>query len=393
MKRYFAYLSVAMLALGSCTNEIHEEGIADKSNAIVFNSYTPKSRTLDVDVTNTNMKGDKFGVAGYTTSDHAIYLYKGTTGGVEQKWDASASAGAGSWEYADMADLKFWPNSAMNFYAYFPSSDNATFALSDASGDVMTISGVDCSHDVLFASATNQSKPERVSLTFHHAFSKIKGVQIEMPSSGTVYNNNIQLMVEDVTFINTATSGDIKVNNTGVATYPVSAAATPLSVTLSAAQTLNQTNASIKLIDNGENAKGYLFATNGTEQNKVIGTNKTLWNGEKTSLGSGTLSGSNLVCLKLTCKVWNGPEDNKHYFVGDGTNYGVIYIPLTSDDASFDPNDANKTAFLAGKRYTYKIVMKDNVGFDDNGNAILTPILFKVNSVDSWDDVTVTITL
>ena len=31
--------------------------------------------------------------------------------------------------------------------------------------------------------------------------------------------------------------------------------------------------------------------------------------------------------------------------------------------------------------------------YDENGNAILRPILFKSTSVDSWDDVTVTITL
>ena len=48
---------------------------------------------------------------------------------------------------------------------------------------------------------------------------------------------------------------------------------------------------------------------------------------------------------------------------------------------------------LAGKRYTYIIKMKDNVGFTDEGDPILTPILFNVSSVDSWDDVTVTITL
>ncbi len=308
MKRYFAYLSVAMLALGSCTNEIHEESFADKSNAISFNTYTPKSRAVNSDVTSDNMKGDNFGVAGYTTSDHAIYLYKGTTSGVEQTWDASA--GAGSWEYANMADLKFWPNSEMNFYAYFPYSDNATFASNDASDDVMTISGVNCSHDVLFASALNQSKTGRVPLTFHHAFSKIKGVQIEMPEDGIVYKSKCQVEVKKVEFINTATNGDIKVNTSGFASYE--SADTPLSETLSSAQTLNQTNAFIKLIDNGENAKDYLFATNLTVQNKVVGTGKTLWDGDKASLEGGKLSTKGLVCLKLTCKVWNGADDNKY---------------------------------------------------------------------------------
>ena len=71
-----------------------------------------------------------------------------------------------------------------------------------------------------------------------------------------------------------------------------------------------------------------------------------------------------------------------------------MYIPITgSKITSVDPNGANTTPLLAGKRYTYKIIMKDNVGFDENGEAILLPILFKSTSVDSWEDVTVTITL
>lgn len=389
MKKYFAYLSVAMLALGSCTNETLEEGVADKSNAISFNTYTPKLRAVDGDVTSDNMKGDNFGVAGYKTSDHQIYLYKGTANGVEQKWDA------GNWEYADVADLKFWPNSSMNFYAFFPYTDNATFTASDASGDVMTIPGVDGSHDVLFACATGQSKQERVPLTFYHAFSKIKGVQIEMPSSGTVYKSNIQLMVKDVTFINTATNGSVKVNNTEVASYTVAASPIPLTQEPTTVEAINGTNAATTpyvLINNGDAAQGYLFATNSGTENHVQGTGKTLWDG--VSLGSNTLSGSEYVCLKLTCKVWNGPDANKHYFVGgDDENYGVIYIPLTGSHAGFEPNDANTTALLAGKRYTYKIVMHDNVGFNENGDPILNPILFSVAGVDSWEDVTVTITL
>ena len=390
MKRYFAYLSVAMLALGSCTNEIHEEGIVDKSNAISFNTYTPKSRAVNGDVTSDNMKGDHFGVAGYT-SDNKIYLYKGTASGVEQKWDA------GNWGYADMADLKFWPNSAMNFYAYFPYSDNATFAPNYDSGNVMTIPSVNCSHDVLFASALNQSKTGRVPLTFYHAFSKIKGVQIEMPSNGTVYKSKCQLQVKEVTFINTATNGNIIVNTSGEASYSAPTKSLVQSTTVVGA--INRDNATTAtpydLINNGSNASGYLFATNGTVQNNVIGTNKALWNGEKTSLGGGTLSGSELVCLKLTCKVWNGADTNKYYYVGgDGDeNYGVIYIPLTGAKVtSSNPSGADATAFLAGKRYTYKIVMNDNVGFDDNGDPILNPILFTA-SVDNWSDVDVTVTI
>ena len=157
--------------------------------------------------------------------------------------------------------------------------------------------------------------------------------------------------------------------------------------------TINKTVGNSKdLFDNGTNAKGYFFATNDDpEVNSVIGTGSTgkaMWDGVKTNITStsGKLSDSELVCLKLTCKVWNGTS---HYYVGDEEgNYGEVYIPLKGTDS----NSNSITTFDAGKRYTYKIVMKDNVGYTDKGDPILTPILFSA-SVVGWDDVEVTITL
>lgn len=121
MKVKYFYLCAALFALNSCTNEIIEDGFVDKSNTISFNSYTSKSRAVGADVTTANMTGDNFGVAGYTDNND-IYLYKNTNKGVEQKWNSTSS----TWEYADLGDLKYWPNGTMDFYAYFPYSDNAT---------------------------------------------------------------------------------------------------------------------------------------------------------------------------------------------------------------------------------------------------------------------------
>lgn len=393
MKVKYFYLCAALFALTSCTNEIIEDGFVDKSNTISFNSYTSKSRAVDADVTTANMTDDNFGVAGYTDNNN-IYLYKKDNTdnkGVEQTWNGS------SWEYANLGDLKYWPNSSMDFYAYFPYSDNATFAESDATGDVMTIAGTTCAHDVLFAKATS-GKIDRVPLKFHHAFSKIKKLQIEMPSEGNLYNSKCQVTVQKVEFINTSTSGAIKVDNTGTASYTTADPNVTFKENLTSPVTINSTDNSKALIDNGENAKGYLFATSSSSDatNYVKGTGKTLWDGDKTSVTSadGTLSGSELVCLKLTCKVWNGADDNKYYYVGNDATYGEIYIPIKAKlDSDITPDGADKTALLAGKRYTYIIKMKDNVGFTDKGDPILTPILFKVSSVDDWDDVTVTITL
>ena len=381
-------MGAALLTLGSCTSEINEEGFVDKANTISFSAYSNKTRAMGVDVTSDNMKGDNFGVVGYK-SDNSIYLYKGTKSAVEQTWQSSGESG--SWEYSNMEDLKFWPEGTMDFYAYFPYSDNATFAGSDGSGDVMTIPNVNCSHDVLFAYKGSQEKTVRVPLTFNHAFSKIKGLVIEMPADGSLFKSNCQVEVQKVEFINTSTSGAVKVDNGGKASYDVASPNVTLSETLASAVTINNTNASQNLIDNGTNAKGYLFATNSSETNSVIGTGKTMWDGVKTNITGENhkLSESGLVCLKLTCKVWNGTDSKKYYYVGSNSGYDDVYIPLTGTDS----NSNSVTTLDAGKRYTYKIVMKDNVGYTNEGDPILTPILFNVSSVTGWVDVTVTITL
>ena len=383
MKKFYLFVCPALLALSSCSNEANENGILDNTDAISFAAYPTKSRAVDADITSDNMKGDNFGVAGY--SNNAIYLNKGTNG-VEQKWDNTSS----TWEYANLADLKFWPENNMDFYAYFPYSDNASFAASNASGNVMTITGVDCSHDVLFAFAGNQIKQTRVPLTFHHAFSKIKTLQIEMPTEGIVYKSGCQVEISSAEFIYTRTKGDVKVDKDGAASYNVAESNLTLKETLSPSRIINSTNTSTNIIDYDTSSKGYFFATSATKVNEVTGTGALMWDGVKANIGeTSKLSTSGLVCLKLTCKVWNGTEEKPYYYVGNASNFGEVYIPLKGTYS--DSNEVS--TFDAGKRYIYKIVMKNNVGFTDAGDPILTPILFSVNSVDDWSDVTVTITL
>ena len=393
MKKLCYFMGAALLTLGSCTNEINEEGFVDKANTISFNAYSNKTRAVTGDVTSENIKGDNFGVFGYYNNSPYLYVSENTTKkAVEQKWNSTSS----NWEYVNPSELKFWPDGSMDFYAYFPSSENVTFEESNANANsnVMTISNVDCSHDVLFAqkSITYQ---ERVPLTFYHAFSKIKKVDVsigDIADKGYVKDAGVSVEIQKVEFINTSTSGTVKVDNSGVASYEVASPNVTLSKDLSSSVvTVNSTELTGTLIDNSTSG-GYLFATTSesTATNNVKGTGKTMWDGTNNSWAVGTtLENLGQVCLKLTCKVWNGTVDNKYYYLGDNANYGVMYIPLTGTLA--DPT--NVSTFEAGKRYTYNIVFKDNVGFRDNGDPVLRPILFEVESVSDWSDVNVTIKL
>ena len=387
MKKITVLTYAALLALCSCTNEVNEEGFVDKTNTISFNAYANKTRAVTGDVTSDNMKNDNFGVVGY--NNNSIYLGS-SSAAIEQTWKADENVtGGGSWEYKTQTDLKFWPSSGtMKFFAYFPSSDNATFAESiSENSTVMTIPNLSCNHDVLFATTNDLTYQERVPLTFYHAFSKIEALNVEI-KGGNVESAGVNVEIQKIEFVNTSTSGSVLVDNSGIASYTAASPNVTLSKDFSSSvKTVNSTNKTANLIDNTGKSDGYIFATNSSSSatKNVKGTGKSLWNGKKDVLNSSTLSSGNFACLKLTCKV----KDNKHYLVGDESTYGDMYIPLTGTDS----NHSEITSLLAGKRYKYNIVWEHNVGFTDAGDPILNPILFSVNSIDSWGDVTVTITL
>ena len=378
-------MGAALLTLGSCTNEINEEGFVDKANTISFNAYSNKTRAYengDINST-TQMQGGSFGVVGYY--NNGIYL--GTANkAVEQTWQNTA------WKYATPTELKYWPNGNMDFYAYFPYAANGDeFASTNSNGTVMTINNATGNQDVLFASALDQSYIPSVPLTFHHAFSKINSVNIK------VTLNDVDVVVSKVEFINTQSSANsqVLVNKSGKASYGTATGATSTcGQQLASPVTINSTG---DYKDNGYTvwtnaANKYILATNGNETKNVTGTNKAMWDGKQSSLEGGNLSTKGLVCLKITGKVKTHGGTN--YIIGTDENDGDIYIPLKGTHASVDSgDDTDIDSFFAGKRYTYNIVMSKNVGFKDNGDTILKPILFNVSSVTGWDDVTVTITL
>lgn len=381
MKKITYLTYAALLALTSCTNEINEEGFVDKANTISFNAYSNKTRTYtsgDADIS--VMKTGSFGVVGYKNSDNNLYLGLATKA-TEQVWNETNNA----WNYNNENEMKYWPSGSMDFFAYFPYSANgATFATTKTDTDpVMTIQSNNGNQDILFSYIKDRTQTDLVHLYFYHALSKIKSVEIQVAAP------DIEVSVSNIEILNSYTKGNIKVDNTGVATY--SGGNTSRSLDISPAKTINSQTAGTDrvLFDNAANA--YLFATNTTEHDKVKGTGQTMWNGTKDALNGGKLSESNFICMKVTGKVKHHKDtDNDEYLVGSADSDGVMYIPLRGNSA----NSADISEFLAGRRYIYKIIMSSNVGYEDDGDPImLSYIKFGVNQVYDWSDVTVTITL
>ena len=94
MKKNTFIMYAALLAFGSCTNEVNEEGFIDKANTISFNAYSSKTRAEDIyqsgDVTISEMQKGSFGVVGYDNRDNSLHL--GTSSkATEQFWDDSSN--------------------------------------------------------------------------------------------------------------------------------------------------------------------------------------------------------------------------------------------------------------------------------------------------------------
>ena len=378
----FGYISLAaLLAFASCTNEINDEGVVDKANTIAFSAYSNKTRAYpggDADIS--VMKTGSFGVVGYINTDNTLFLGSASKA-IEQVWKTDASyTGGGYWDYNVSSELKYWPSSTMDFYAYFPYSGSGdTFASSSKENTIMTITNETGNQDVLFARQAGQSQTAYVPLRFNHAFSKIKAINIKVAAV------DVSVTVQKVEVLNTSTKGKVLVDNTGNASYATTESDEIRSFDLSSSpKTINYGTDGVELF--GNEANGYLFATNSSVQHYVKGTGKTMWSGNKADLNGGNLSTSEFVCLKLTCKV----KAAGHYLVGSESNYGEMYIPMHGTSA----NSADISELLAGRRYTYNIIMQSNVGYEDDGDPImLAPIRFSVNEVTIWNDVTVTINL
>lgn len=381
MKKLGYLMGAALLTLGSCTNEINEEGFVDKAKTISFNAYSNKTRAYskgDADIS--AMKTGSFGVVGYINTNNTLFLGS-TNKAIEQVWKTDASySGGGYWDYNVSSELKYWPSSTMDFYAYFPYSGSGdTFASSSTESTIMTITNETGNQDVLFARQVGQSQTAYVPLRFNHAFSKIKAINIKVDAV------DVSVTVQKVEVLNTSTKGKVLVDNTGNASYETTESDEIRSFDLSSSpMTINYGTDGVELFNN--NANGYLFATNSSVQHYVKGTGKTMWSGNKRDLNGGNLSTSEFVCLKLTCKV----KAAGHYLVGSENAYGEMYIPMHGTSA----NSADISELLAGRRYTYNIIMKSNVGYEDDGDPImLAPIRFSVNEVTAWNDVEVTINL
>ena len=383
MKRFFigmaAIAAMFTVSLTSCSND-EVENVATASNAgeaIGFQNILAgqvTTRATPTTSTEMNVTNNTFMVWGFYTSDctgdatkniaqNARYVGASNTVGTIIKYDGS------NWIYNTATDKAYWPGAPLNFQAVTP-YDYGTIVNDATSSEVsklaMTIdvpADQSAQKDLMFGHEEGVTKTSHnldVQLTFEHALSQIV-------FKAKTASTNITANISGVKINNIQDCGTV--GYTGALTGDKRA----LAVTLASPATYDDYAIGMYSADvavNSTTTAAQLNAANGTLM--MLPQTTTAWT---TAVGSpvttAAADAANNSYLELDCKIQNGDT----YVVGSTSAYGKVYIPFSAD-------------WAIGKKYTYTIIVGEgNNGFDEDGNPLLQPISYVVQSIEDWDPI------
>jgi len=376
--KYFLGLATMVLAVASCTND-EIVGSADNKTDIQEISFESYANATRADVTATSLKtnGNAFGVKGYVTEAATFGGTSHTAGAAcmydntQIKFSGKTESTDGSWNYADASKTAFWPNVDVAFYAYYPYAASVASAeattgtkyaatLPDNDADAVLTFDVDGTKDYLYAK-TNQAKTTGATVTipFKHLYAKVKAINLKTTL-------DMKIVVSAVEVCKVAHTGRVSVTKAGNVVYPTGEAAT-------GTRTLSFSSGSEITVEKGE-GKNKDLVTNDKDWYIFPVSDGNFWNGTHTTGQTGEAAAK--FSIKLTAKIYAGSTL---------VHNGDVYIPVSQ--SSF--------AIAAGKRYVFNIDLVNGIGYDINGDALLTPIMFDTDVTDWVDgnDVTVNITI
>lgn len=367
-----ALASMALLSACSSDNELANVGTT-ASNAIGFHVVGNKAETrANIINTTEDLKKTDFNVFAYKYNNGADgeifmgdkenddnHLY-----GVRIKYETETN----KWVYNDPNELRYWPTTALNFYAVNPGSTDIfswnftnekkqiTYACSDEY--VKNSKGEYYNHkniDAMYAVTKNQTQTNNdgfVKFNFKHILSQV------VFQAKTQYAN-MEVEIKALSIHNFCFSGTFTIPEgepsqkdwaPNQALYQKSGFTAVMDKSIKVAKTDEVTNISTegpmlfipqKLTE--WDLKGYIDATTTAKQSY----------------------------LKITCKI----KQSGAYLFGDDTNFDELYVPFGAD-------------WQPGKRYIYTLIFGG--GYNAQGQAILQPINFKAE-VGKWEDADATI--
>lgn len=372
-------IAVLGLAMASCSNEELENSVFANQNVIGFNVVTNAAQRA-TPTTPSNLTSTDFNVFAFTTTGE-YYLGNTATSGINIAYANE------KWGYTTPTDQRYWPNTALDFYAVNPATSDAhdktayiwnftketqqiyyTCNPNEFNTGEATYKNV----DVMYAIAKNQTKDTNngtVKFQFKHILSQIlfQAKTEREDIDVTIENIDIQNVRMGGTFT-LPTNAETEATTAGnwVSTF---AANKPYPFF----RAVNDA-AGIKVAGKTESGEvGQVVKLNNDNPMLVIPQTLTAWevgnNDTKTKEQADNAQQSYLI---ITCKIKQGPA----YLLGSEDKFEALYIPF---GASWEP----------GKRYIYTIIFGG--GYDDQGNKIMTPIEIEAEEAAEWVNVNNTI--
>lgn len=361
-----ALASMALLSACSSDNELaNVETTAN--NAIGFHVVGNKAETRANIIDNSNINGTDFNVFAYKNNggtDGDIFMgdKKNDYGlyGVNIKYKIN------KWDYNDPTELRYWPTTALNFYAVNPGSTGffswnftkETKQISynchdeyakDKKGEYSNAKNI----DVMYAVAKNQTQKDNngiVKFNFKHILS-----QVVFQAKAQYANMQVEIKALSIH------------NFYGVGTFTIpKEEREPSQTDWDPTEQFYHSNGFTAVMDQSITVDKTDKAANISIQGPMlfIPQKLTKWN------SSGNIEAANAAkksYLKITCKI----KQSGAYLFGDDTNFGELYVPFEAD-------------WQPGKRYIYTLIFGG--GYDKDGHSILKPINFDAQTTDWVDD-------
>lgn len=358
----------------SCSNDELDNQLTSSSNAIGFNVLNNSTRATIVNAD--NIKDTEFSVYAYTQSGAlfmgAIDTYLGYNG---TKIDYIGD----KWDYVNDADMRYWPteDQLLDFYAINPTPAAATTPLYPwkVTPDTLEIHYTSFNEyggesadrpniDVMYAVAKNQKKSTNngfVKFNFHHILSQVS-------FQAKVERSDMEVEINKMAIHNVCFAGVFKYPTAIESSAPQLAYWTSKRQLRTDSETEWEGNGNVSIpCDSGVTVNSTESATDISLSKPALVIPQVLnnpWNGGG-QIANADVAGVYKSYIKVSCKI----KQNSYYLYGSADAYADLFIPFT---ATWEP----------GKRYVYTIIFGG--GYDENGDKVLNPIKFDVETVDGW---------
>ena len=120
-----------MASLSGCSDtELASIDTVQEKTPIGFHTVGSQMESRATIINSTNLTDYSFNVYAFNRKDDGTddAVFMGTNDEVQGYSGVNISYQDGKWNYTSSADLKYWPTSALNFYAVSPVSDNNIFS-------------------------------------------------------------------------------------------------------------------------------------------------------------------------------------------------------------------------------------------------------------------------